>query len=337
MNVLWMGNEDLEFLTLGSANVDTNSAHFRSGWSRCAIQAQYFGSDTFYARSYPFPGGTVTSAWLSFQALTSGVTTSTSIIGLGLSGTPYWIGLETSASNASKLTLVTYNGVSTTVLASEGGTSFGGVIQKFDMQVLNFGASATVNVYVNNGLIISYSGSTTISGMTNFDSVFIPNFLTGGGAGNFVDFSEFIVADSDTRALLGLNTLALTGAGSTTSWTNNTYTNINGINYSDLNPTYTNSTAQDQEYTVGTVQPTVCAVVAVGISARMAATAGSTPTHVKLGYGSGGTGHFGSGAQKTPTVAFGNFLQIDQTNPITSAAWTQGDLTAPLQLDIQSA
>ena len=145
------------------------------------------------------------------------------------------------------------------------------------------------------------------------------------------------MADSDTRGLLGLNTLALTGAGTTTQWTNNTYTNINSATYSDNSPTYVNTTAKDQEYAVGTVQPAVYSVIAVVQSARLATPTGSTPTHVKLGYGSGGTGSFGTGATKTPTVGFSTFQQIDQINPITSTTWVSADLAAPLQLDMQSS
>lgn len=333
MNILSAIGEDIDFELLGSATVDTTAGRFRSGWARCGIvMTQQTGA---WARSYPFGGGAVTSAWLSFRVYPENLSgTSAPMIGLGLSGTSLYIGLATSSSSANKVTLVTYNGSSLTVLATEGGASLAATTSiKFDIQVSNFGATATVNVYANGTLIISYSGSTTITGMTNFDSVFLPVVV----ASNINwEFSEIIVADSDTRALLGLNTLALTGAGTTTQWSNNTYTNINGISYSDASPTYVNVTAKDQEYTVGTAQPAVFSVVGVVISARVAVSASSSVAHVKLGYGSGGVGYFGTGAQKAPTVAFEDYQQIDQTNPITSAAWASSDITAPLQLDIQS-
>ena len=341
MNILWAGGEDIDWVTLGSLSVDTTSGHFRSGWARCDIQMTNTNG-TAQARSFPFNGGAVTSAWLSIHAYfvsNSTATESILLAGFGSSGSNSFLALTVAAANPSQIALSSYNGTTQTQLAVESGTSitalntYGG--GKLDIQVSNLGASSTVNVYLNNNLIISYSGSTVITGLTNFDTVILGAY--GGGSSTSWSWSEFIVADSDTRALLGLNTLALTGAGTTTTWTNNTYTNINGVNHSDANPTYANTTAKDQEYTVGTVQPTVYSVIAVAQNARLATPTGSTPTHVKLGYGSSGTGYFGTGAAKTPGVGFSWFQQIDGTNPITAAPWVSADLAAPLQVDIQSA
>ena len=342
MNILWAGGEDIDWVTLGSLSVDTTSGHFRSGWARCDIQMTN-GNGTAQARSFPFNGGAVTSAWLSIHAYFVGgnatALESNLLAGFGSSGSNSFLALTVAAANPSQIALSSYNGTTQTQLAVESGTSIAALGTsgggKLDIQVSNLGASSTVNVYLNNNLIISYSGSTVITGLTNFDTVILGAY--GGGSSTSWSWSEFIVADSDTRALLGLNTLALTGAGTTTTWTNNTYTNINGVNHSDANPTYANTTAKDQEYTVGTVQPTVYSVIAVAQNARLATPPGSTPTQVKLGYGSSGTGYFGTGAAKTPGVGFSWFQQIDGTNPITAAPWVSADLAAPLQVDIQSA
>ena len=343
MNILWAGNEDIDWSILGTSalgNTDTTAGHFRSGWSRSAVPVKCEGNPSSWTRSYPFPGGAVVSAWLSFQNITlnsTGNAEGTFLAAFGLSGTNSAVGLAGGASTGYKVSLCKFDGTTTTTLAAESGTSLAnGVSNRFDMQLTSYGATSTVNVYMNGALIISYSGSTAVAGMANFDSVFI-GFNTLSGGSQIFAISEVIVADSDTRGLLGLNTLALTGAGTTTQWTNNTYTNINSATYSDNSPTYVNTTAKDQEYAVGTVQPAVYSVIAVVQSARLATPAGSTPTQVKLGYGSSGTGYFGTGAAKTPVVGFSTYQQIDPTNPITSVPWVSSDLSAPLQLDIQSA
>ena len=252
-------------------------------------------------------------------------------IGFGLYGTTNALIIGMSTSSSSKTALYTVSNGSLTQIATESGNSISaGTIMRFDMQVLNYGATATVNVYINSVPIISFTGNVAVSGMTNFDHVYISPTAYA------TNFSEMIVADSNTTTIIGLQTLALTGAGSTTNWSNNTYTNVNGISYSDSSPTYENTDAVDQEYTVTTPTPTTYSVAGVQISARMAAPTGSTPGHIKLGYGSGGTGYFGSGASKAPGIGFATQSQIDQTNPITSAAFTSSDLSS-LQLDIQSA
>jgi hypothetical protein len=343
MNILWAGGEDIDFVTFGGMKVSTTSGQFRSGWARCAINMTNGGTDPGNARSYPFTAGAVTSAWLSCHSfLTGGQVMATEglfLVGFGSSASGSYLGLFTGPTTSPQLSLGYYNGTSVTILATEAGTSYGTLSAtgggKVDFQVSNLGATSTMNVYVNNSLIISFSGSAVITGLTNFDSI-VMGVYTGGTATTW-SWSELLVADSDTRALLGVNTLALTGAGTTTGWTNSTFTNINGVTLSDTNATFVNTTSADQEYTVGTVQPTVCSVIGVIISVRAAVSSGSTPTHVKLGYGSSGTGFFGTGAQKTPTLGFAQYQQIDLINPITSSAWSQANLTAPLQLDIQSA
>ena len=337
MNILWAGGEDIDFQAIGNYSVYTTSGYFRSGWARCSIGSTGSG---IAAHGNPFSAGPQTSAWLTARSYLAGSSSfggvSIPMVGLGLYGTNNALVLGTSSSSASKIALQTIaNGV-VAQLAAEGGNSLAAESSmKFDMQVTNYGATATVNVYVNGTLVINFTGNVAVAGMTDFDHVYLgAGTLASGGQGQY---SEFLVADSDTRALLGVQTLALNGAGTTTQWSNNTYTNINGISYSDANPTYVNTTAKDQEYTVTAPTPAVFSVIGVVQSARACIPSGSTPTALKLGYGSGGVGYFGTGASKSPTVGFADYQQIDQINPITSTTWVSADLAAPLQLDMQSS
>jgi hypothetical protein len=287
------------------------------------------------AKSIPFNAGAQTSAWLSFRAYTGNNQNTQSIIALGLSGTNLCLGLTVDSGTVGKLALFKYDGTTKTQLASETGTSLvTNTPMRFDMQVTSYGASATVNVYLNNTSLISFTGNVAVSGMTNFDSVFVN--AIGSSSGNTYVISECFVADSDTRAVQGVQTLALTGAGTTNNWTNNTYTNINGTSYSDSNPTSVNTTGTDQQYNVTDPTPASFTVAAVQISARMAKGLTSTPTQVKLGYNSGGSVAFGTGAAKTVTTAYNTYQQIDATNPVTGNAFTPSELTA-LQFDLQSA
>ena len=331
MNIYATVAEDIDFIT--PPGVVTTSGYFRSGWARCAVGVN--GNPVSGLRSLPFNAGAQTNAWLTARFIAPSPTfvESKSLIGFGLSGTNNFIGIGCDSSGT-KFTLVGSNGSSYTTLATEAGTDFlGNALLRIDMQLSNFGSSGTLSLYVNSALIVTYTGNLTQTGFTTgFDSVFI-----GPAVSSIFEIycSEIVVADSDTRGLLGLQTMALTGAGTTTSWSNNTFSNINAISYSDASPAYTNTTAQDQEYTVTAATPSVFSVIAVTQSARAAIPSGSTPTHLKLGYGSSGTGYFGSGSTKSPTTGFASYTQIDQTNPITSATWTQSNLSS-LQLDMQS-
>jgi hypothetical protein len=279
-----------------------------------------------------FNGGAVTSAWVSCQAAFANSNTNALCVGFGQfsSGNGLCWGID---SGGTKFAIFKFDGTTKTQLAVESGTTFAlGPLFRIDMQVSNYGASGTVNLYVNGVSIISFTGNLAVSGMTNMDSVTLFNYTTN----NPPFYSEIFVADSDTRAIQGMQTLALTGAGTTNNWTNNTFTNINGINFSDANATFVNTATQDQQYNVTDPTPPAYSVVACVISARMAHTAASTPTQIKLGYNSGGTVAFGTGAAKTPTVSFAQVSQIDHTNPVTGVAFAPSDMNA-LQFDLQSA
>lgn len=332
MSILWCGGEDIDFPNGTTPNVSTTSTSFRAGYARCIVQAP---SNNALMKSTVFPGGAITSCWFSVRWCINTVATIVNqrAVGLGLSGTTKGLFVGSDSATATKLALCKYDGTTTTQLASEAGNSITGtaaniLIHRIDMQVVNYGASATVNVYFDGVLVITYTGDVTVSGVTNLDSVFF-NSTTG-----WYPLSEFIVADEDVRAFPGLVTLALTGAGTTDQWTG-TFSNINGTTISDANPAFTNTNAQDEQFNWTDLPAGTFAIKAVRIAARMAKSASPAVTQVKLGYNSGGSVAFGTGATKALTTAYATYEQIDATNPVTAVAFVQSEMNA-LQVDAQS-
>lgn len=345
MNILWAGGEDADFQLWGGAtSIDTTAGRFRSGWARCTIQSNQLQSNSQgfpQTRSAPFQGGAVTNCWYTFRGYFNnggGANfNNNNCVALGKSGNFGYLTIGISGSQFQIVKLDASTGTRT-VLATESGSDFAmNTLYRFDIQVSNYGASGTVTVYVNGTVIMTFTGNIAVTGITNLDTVIIPS-TTGTNAGSF--YSEIIVADSDTRSIQGLATLALTGAGTTTGWSNNTFSNINGTSESDNNPTNVNTAAVDQQYTVTNINTAIpsFAVLACKITARAARTSSSTPTNVKLGYGSAGSGFFGSGASKaiTSNIGYTVYEQYDTINPITSAAFTPTDMST-LQLDLESA
>lgn len=335
MNILWAGGEDLDFALLGSLTSNTNTSNFRTSWARLAL-AITSGS----ARATSFPGGPVTTVWTSFRiniggGVNSNGNTNALLAGLSSSSTGKSLYLGIDGSNYSRLALFKYDGNTKTWLASEPGASIvAGTLQRIDLQVSNFGTSATVTVYVGGTAVLTYTGDVTSAGFTNVDSLVVgPG--SGGSYAYPVYFSEIFCADSDTRGIQGLQTLAPNALGTTDQWTNGAVATVAPTSYNDTNPAYTNATAQDQQYRVPAPVPSQYSVAAIVISARMAKSGNSTPSQVKLGYSNGTTSAFGTGAAKTPQLGFAQSLQIDQINPITGAAFTPTDM-ASIQLDLQS-
>lgn len=325
MSVLWCGGEDIDFPNGSAILVSTAAAYYRSGWARCGISPL---SGTTYMKSNLFPGGAVTSCWLSFRAYMSTLVANGRYVGLGLGGTNKWLCLG-SASSSGKLALIAFDATTPSELATESGTSLvNAQVNRFDIQLSNYGGSSTVNVYMNGVLLINYSGSTSITGVGGFDSVF--SYQNSGGAVWVIN--EVIVATDDTRLWPGLVTLAITGVGTTDDWTG-TITNINGTTISDLNPVYTNTNTKDEEANVTDPPGAVYAVQAIKISARAAKSVSSTPTKIALGYKNGANVAVGSDIALTGSYV--NYEQIDSVDPTTGLAWVTGDI-AGLQIDVRS-
>jgi len=195
------------------------------------------------------------------------------------------------------------------------------------MNLQSYGASSTVTLYVNGASVLTYSGSTSISGVSNLDCVQV---IGNQGFDNRV--SEIIVADNNTTAMM-LATLAPNANGdSAGSWTN-TYTSINPTSINDANAIYNNATGSDFQCNTTDLPSGSFLVLAVKEIARAEVTAGATPTGFKLGIKSGGTVNVDGG--HTPGASWTEYERLMSTNPVTSAAWVNSDVNA-LQLDFQS-
>lgn len=323
MSVLWCGGEDIDFSLGAAITVSTTGAEFRSGYARCAV---YTNNDGVISKSSIFPGGAVTSAWLTARMFRSNNSIDQKQIGLGRSGTNSGLFIGTDSASSTKFAICKYDGTTTTQLANESGTSFSHAdIMRLDMQVVNYGATATVNLYINGVLLVTYSGDVTVSGMTDFDSIYTSRVTYG------TRFSEIIVANEDTRAFPGLLTMALTGDGTTTDWTG-TFSTINGTTISDANPNYTNTNNLDQEFDVTNLPTGTFAIKAIKLAMRAAKAAG-TPTQIALGYNEGGT--VTVEGDIALTTAYATYEQLDLLNPRTSAAWDSSIINA-LQIDARS-
>lgn len=331
MNVLWIGGEETSFPNGLGASASTGGSTHRTGYSRystvCGTAGTFNGGLPNYSGSLPFPGGAVTSCWMSAYAYYNATGSGEPWFGLGQSGQAgkgLWVG---TGSSSGVLGIATYNGSSYTLLASSSFTVNTTNLYKLDLQVINYGTSATVNLYLNGSLAISYSGSISVTGVTGFDTA----LLQGNGNGAYL--SEFIVADSDTRSLSVL-TCAPAGNGTTQAWSNPAYTNFNPIGINDANSTYTNTTGQNEQATMIQTPTGTFSVVAIKIEARAMATSGATATNLKLGINSGGT--VGVGSAHALGISFTTYEDLSANNPATGIPFTQTTLNAA-QLNLQSA
>ena len=316
MSILWCGNEDIDFPYSTSWGWSTDNTFYRPV-SRGAFQIG--GSIEYTLRSAPFLAGAVTSAWLSFYWYQSAADSNQPIAGLidSVSSKGLFIGTSTSG----KYGIFKSDG-SFTQIADESGASLTPNLQKLDLQINNYGASGTINLFLNGSdtSIISYTGDTSIAGIANFDSIQFGSCGSSSGAPAFA--SEVIVADEDTRQF-SLQTLALTEAGTITEWVNNNYTNINGAIFSDSNPTSSDAPSQQQQYNVTNPVAGTWGIKAVKISARAAASDGSLA--IRFGYNNVGTTVYSS--LRSPSTTYTLLETLDNTDPTNDgAAWEQSEM-----------
>ena len=328
MSLIWAGGEDMDFTwpTSGFYQLDTGD-RYRPGYSRHALTTLAVAG---VAKSNPFPGGAVTSCWYSVQfKWLGGIVTSMQFVGLGDSTTTdkgLYIGV--SSTSTSKYALGTYDGSTWTELAVESGTSITTSLVKLDMQLINYGATATVNVYLNTALIITFTGDITISGVSGFDPVFVV-----GSTSSNISVSEHTVCTTDTRSF-SLVTQYLNAAGDSNQW-GGAYTDINESTLNDATIIYTNTDSQIGLFNLSELPSGSFTVRGSMIAARCTKTSDSSISQVKLGVKSGGTTTVDSG--HSPSVAtFNSFNRIMDVNPVTSVAFTQSEMGS-LQLALESA
>jgi hypothetical protein len=220
-------------------------------------------------------------------------------------------------------------GVATQIVAESGYSLTNSTLHRMDMQLINYGASATVNLWWDGVQLFSFSGSVALAGVSNLDQVWLPNSNSG------LYISEIMVADEDLRGWTGLLTLSPNALGTTNAWSNTAVANVNPTSINDSNATYSNTVAQDNQYNLTDEPSGIFAVKAVKVVARAMHTAGSAADHLALGFSSGGS--VAVGTSQALSVAFTTYEQQFNTNPVTAAAWGNAAEINALQIDMRTA
>jgi hypothetical protein len=329
VNILWMGGEDLDFPNGGSLCPSTTAAMFRAGYARESLTGC---ASLSYAYSNPFPGGAVTSAWVSAQVYKSSGAASNRYFGFAKSGTnsSLWVGND--SVNIAKVALWTWDGATWTEIASEAGASLvGNAKNRIDFQLTSYGAAATVNIYVGTSStaapVITFNGNVVAGTATTVDSVAI----AGGTTSDKI--SEIIVADDSTRNM-GLVTLAPNAAGDINQWASGGYSNVNPTTIADTG--VINDTTADRAFAAN-LSPLPSgnySILAMKVAAR-GTKAGAGIASLSVGIKSNGTANSPAAVGLVPAWSTTETFYYS-TNPVTSAPWTLTDIEA-LQVYLKTA
>jgi len=322
VSILWCGGEDLDF-PIGRPVMTTGG--IRTGFSRLAINL-YSGPG--YGRSTLFPGGGVTSCWFSWRQQGGCQGTSTSMLGLGDSdnnGRGIWLRSASSGTGAMP-SLWKYDGTTWTELVKDN------VIRltdqrKMDLNVVDYGATGHLYLYIDGSLILSYDGDISSSGVTHLDCI-----ILGQTPNSNCYISELIVADEDTRSF-GLVTLYPNADGdSKTNWSGG-YADIAENTLSENTVMASNTSDADAQINLYPTPSGSYTVKAVQLSARAVKTADGTTNGLALGIKSNSSYDYGS--KQNLSVAWDSYLRLMTVNPLTSSPWTPAELDA-LQLNMRA-
>jgi hypothetical protein len=283
MGILWCGGEDIDVVSTLGLLPTLTAATFRAGYARLSLDGR--SPIATFGNMKSWPGGAVTALWFSVQHYSNSAGGNPErLIGIGNSadcatGKGLWICI--SAASDSRYALYKFDGTTMTLLAAEAGNSNGASMQKLDLNLVSFGANNRIVLYCNGVSIIDVTADLTISGISDFDCV----VLSRNTQAQY--WSEFIVADEDTRTL-SLCTHYPSGAGSLLEWTG-AYTTIDETTLSDADLTYFNTTAKKAQFALSDTPAGQFAVLAANISARACKSSGSAVSNLRLGVLSGGT------------------------------------------------
>jgi hypothetical protein len=276
MNIYWCGGEDIDF---PGALIEMSYGDCRTGYARASLKSPAIRN------SLPFAAGELTSAFASaYMYIENGI--DNKFFGLvknGSGGKGIYFG---TGSSYSKAAIWKYDGSTWTNLASETGASlpWRNVSQShFILQIINYGASATVKAFLGGTELVSYTGDISIAGVTGFDA-----YGFGGSYSNWsMFFSELIVSD-EHPSTLSLVTHYPSAAGDANAWTG-TYADIDEISNSDADAIYVNSADQDTQLGLSNTPTGTFAVDAIKVVARACKTGDASVGTLKLGVKSGGT------------------------------------------------
>lgn len=201
---------------------------------------------------------------------------------------------------------------------------------------LNGGTPAHLQIYYlpktdgTGRCVVKLNGVTDIdfTGQTANNALQLTMFQLEGDAATYWD--DIVIDSADWPGLTHVQAIFPTGAGSSAAWTPSTGSNwdcVNEVPGSDSDYVATNTANAVDSYAMGDLTGSIGSIKTVQVVARALYAGAPTPTGIKGVVRSGGT-DYPSTATATPGTAVKTFGFLWETDPNTSAAWTESGVNA---------
>jgi hypothetical protein len=192
--------------------------------------------------------------------------------------------------------------------------------------VLTIGSPNSAQVYVNSSLVASgtWTQATLVS-----NGIRTLNGFSNGNGNNSIGYSQVLCAEGLSTVGGKVRYARATGAGSNSGWTSAAATNVNEAVNSDATVDQATSAGLRQTYAMGDVTVPANYVIKSVFHWLRAKNDGSTPANIKSSVRSGGTNYdAASNMAGSIGIGFSSLVQRYDTDPNTSAAWTQAGWNA---------
>jgi hypothetical protein len=340
-SIVAVGGEDLSYQVIGGnysvgasgpISLDTTAGRFRAGYARYGINISVNGlpNSLFIRENF----AALSTFWFSariWASLPAGSTANNYTWILRDANLFPRLRLHNQGSNPSTgpfiIETITAAGVATQIGASIAPlfSIAPSTPDKLDVYV-NYGTSGQLLMYLNGTLVYTFSGDITTNGNLTLAALDFGQCGESNTAGQcFNVWSETCVSLRDTRNF-SIATQVANAVGNTDTFTSGTAANINGTQFNDASPNYSQISGQVQQYTVTPNLPTGnFSVISLVQQGRV--TTGSTgPQNIDFGVRTGSTDYFSS--DMLASTGYSLLTTNWDTNPNTAVPWQPSDLNS---------
>lgn len=325
MAILFSSNEDIDVIPSDFPSIDDNNLYYRTGYCRCAHKSVKLSGYWIAQHS------DATDYYTSFKVYLSDVSSVVNPLVI-FGNTSFSQRLAIRHDTDSGLSLDAWDGSAyVTLVQTTVQLTIGSLADKYYQFLIyiKHGASGIVKVWLDDVLIIDYSGDLTSYITGGFTKMSMHSI---GGTGHTGMFSEVVIADTNTSTY-SVVTLAPTGDGTDTGFTGG-YASIDEKsirNSADL--IYSDATGERSNFTLSNLPVGTEIVHGVVCSARAAA-ASTGPKKFRFYVILDGTRYYSD--YYSPEPIWTTYKHIWYTRPDNSERWSRADVDA-LTIGVESA
>lgn len=262
------------------------------------------------------------TGWYHFEWYVQTTNTGAAIASLQDSSGFAWVAIRAPATG-SNTDFVYNSGTGSSPVWTKIGSSLGttnGIRYTIDIKV-TIGSPHTAECYLNGVLVASTTF--TQAGLTNLRRL----FFTGGGSSSTQRHSQILITKNKSTIGAKVRYLRPNGAGGNTGWTG-AFTNVNEAVNSDASFDNTAAAGNRQTYTMTDVTVPATYSIAGVFHAIRGRNDGTAPKNIKSVVRQGTTNYDYSTNFSGIGAGFGPLIVRYDTDPSTSAAWTQSGVNS---------